>query len=178
MKKIGEMSRVELAAFICTHLAKCGIEITLTGGSCVSIYSENQYSSMDLDFIERISAKRKFLAKCLEEIGFYEKDRYFLHPDTELFVEFPPGPLAVGNEPITDIITIETEVGDLKIISPTESVKDRLAAYYFWNDLQCLDQAVLVADNNTINVAEVKRWSLTEGEEEKFEIFLSKLKKD
>ena len=178
MKNIGKMSRVELAAFICTHLAKRGIEITLTGGSCVSIYSENQYSSMDLDFIERISAKRKFLAKCLEEIGFYEKDRYFMHPDTELFVEFPPGPLAVGNEPITDIITIETEVGDLKIISPTESVKDRLAAFYFWNDLQCLDQAVLVADNNAINVAEVKRWSLTEGEEEKFEIFLSKLKKD
>ena len=178
MKKIGEMSREELAAFICTHLAKFGIEITLTGGSCVSIYSYNQYSSMDLDFIERISTKRKFLAKCLEEIGFYEKDRYFVHPDTELFVEFPPGPLAVGNEPITDIITIETEIGDLKIISPTESVKDRLAAYYFWNDLQCLDQAVLVADHNTINVAEVKRWSLTEGEEKKFEIFLGKLKKD
>ena len=40
MKNIGEMSRVELAAFICTHLAKCGIDITLTGGNCVNIYSE------------------------------------------------------------------------------------------------------------------------------------------
>lgn len=175
MKNIGEMSRKELAAFICTHLEKHEIEVTLTGGSCVSIYSDNQYSSMDLDFIERISVKRKFLIKCLEEIGFYEENRCFKHTDTELFVEFPPGPLAVGNEPITEVITLETEVGDLRIISPTESVKDRLAAYYFWNDLQCLDQAIMVADHNEINVDEVERWSFKQGEEEKFKVFLSKI---
>jgi len=177
MKAISEMSREELAAYVCTHLKKCGIEITLTGGSCVSIYSQNQYSSMDLDFIEKVYSKREFLAKCLTGIGFYEENRYFKHPETDLFVEFPPGPLAVGNEPITDIVTIETDTGDLRIISPTECVKDRLAAYYFWNDLQCLDQAILVSKHNNINIAEIKRWSVKEGEEEKFNIFLSKLNK-
>lgn len=75
MKEIKEMSRLELAAHICTHLQKYGIEITLTGGSCVSIYSENQYLSWDLDFIESITTKRKFLADCLKEIGFYEENR-------------------------------------------------------------------------------------------------------
>jgi len=65
MKNIGEMSRLELAAFICTHLRKQGIEVTLTGGSCVSIFSEDEYISMDLDFIEKYTTKHKILANCL-----------------------------------------------------------------------------------------------------------------
>jgi len=176
MKKISEMSRLELAAFICTHLQKHGIEITLTGGSCVSIYSEDQYLSWDLDFIEKFTSQRKLLAKYLNEIDFYEELRHFKHQETALFIEFPPGPLAVGNEAITDIVIIETDTGNLRIISPTECVKDRLAAYYFWNDLQCLDQAVLVSQHNIINFSEVKRWSIKEGEIEKFNTFQNKLK--
>jgi hypothetical protein len=52
MKEIKEMNRTELAAFICTHLETHGIEVTLTGGSYVSIYSQDEYVSHDLDFIE------------------------------------------------------------------------------------------------------------------------------
>jgi hypothetical protein len=177
MKKIIEMSRTELAAYVSTHLKKHDIEVTLTGGSCVSIYSKDKYVSGDLDFIETFRARRKLLINCLKEIGFSEENRSFIHPDTDLFIEFPPGPLAVGDEPITDIITIQTEVGDLRIISPTESVKDRLAAYYFWNDLQCLEQALLVAQYKDIDIDEVKRWSLKEGEAEKFQIFKNRLLK-
>lgn len=75
-----------------------------------------------------------------------------------------------------DIITIDTDTGTLRIISPTECVKDRLAAFYFWNDLQCLEQAVLVAKHNTINFKEIKRWSVKEREKDKFEFFINKLK--
>ena len=178
MKEIGKMSRLELAAYICSHLDKHGIEVTLTGGSCVSLYSQDEYVSGDLDFIERIPNKRKFLSDGLKEIGFKEKNKSYFHPDTDLFIEFPTGPLAIGDEPITDIITIRTDTGTLRIISPTESVKDRLAAYFFWNDLQSLEQAILVAKHRTINIDEVKRWSLKEGEEEKFKVFLVKLRQN
>ena len=30
-------------------------------------------------------------------------------------------------------------------MTPTDSVKDRLAAYYHWNDQQALEQAIMVA---------------------------------
>jgi len=152
MKSIKEMSLEELAAFISTHLKNNCIEVILTGGSCVSIYSKNQYVSMDLDFVETFYAKSKELAKRLSEIGFFEENRYFKHPDTDYIVEFPPGPLAIGNEPVKDIITLHFETGELKIISPTECVKDRLAAFYFWDDRQCLHQAVLVARMNDIDL--------------------------
>lgn len=175
MKSIKKMTLEELAAFISTHLRNNGIDIVLTGGSCVSIYSENKYVSMDLDFIETFYTKRKNLAKHLSEIGFFEENRYFKNPDTDFIVEFPPGPLAVGNEPITDIISLQFETGELRIISPTECVKDRLAAFYFWNDRQCLEQAVLVAKMNDINLNEVERWSKKESEETKFKEFLKEL---
>ncbi|MDF1527072.1 MAG: hypothetical protein P1S59_12500 [bacterium] len=34
------------------HLENKGIRVVLTGGSCVSIYSNNKYQSMDLDLVE------------------------------------------------------------------------------------------------------------------------------
>ena len=44
MKPIKEMSRTELAAFIQSHLESNGIDVVLSGGSCVSIYSnETRY---------------------------------------------------------------------------------------------------------------------------------------
>ena len=41
----------------------------LTGGSCVSIYTDNRYQSYDLDFIEEISSGRKKIAGILTELA-------------------------------------------------------------------------------------------------------------
>jgi hypothetical protein len=40
-----------------------------------------------------------------------------------------------------------------------------------WNDRQCLQQAVWVAQERAIDWKEIERWSRKEGEEEKFAIF-------
>ncbi len=45
------------------------------------------------------------------------------------FVEFPPGPLAVGVEPVKQVNELKFSTGMLRIISPTDCVKDRLAGY-------------------------------------------------
>jgi hypothetical protein len=154
----------ELAAFISSHLKRNGIDVVLSGGSCVSIYSENKYASLDLDFIEFGSFAKRKLRKVLGEIGFfYGKDRYFKSSETDIFLEFPPGPLSVGEEPVKEIITLNFSTGELRIISPTDCVKDRLAAYYHWGDLQSLEQAELVAKTNTIDLNELERWSAVEG---------------
>ncbi len=83
--------------------------------------------------------------------------------------------MAVGSEPVKDIINLQISGWNLKIISPTECVKDRLAGFYFWDDLQCLNQAVIVAQRNKIDIEEVGRWSKVENSIEKFEIFLKSL---
>ena len=109
------------------------------------MYASDRYVSMDLDFIERLHVTRRQLKQALAEIGFAEENRYFKHPETEFFLEFPAGPLAVGGEPVWAIEEIHLDTGILKLLSPTDCVKDRLAAFYHWNDRQCLLQAVWVA---------------------------------
>ncbi len=162
MKQIKDMSIGELAAFIFCHLKRQGIEVVLSGGSCVSIYTENKYASLDLDFIELYYIDRKKLRNILLEIGFHEQNKYFVNPETDIFLEFPPGPLSIGEEPVKEVITINFPTGELRIISPTDCVKDRLAAYYHWGDQQSLEQAVLVARDNRINLEEIERWSTLE----------------
>lgn len=171
MKEIRAMSMAELAAFVCSHLRRNGISVVLSGGGCVAIYTEGRYVSYDLDFIENLSSGRRKLKKVLVEIGFEEKGRYFKHPDTEYFLEFPPGPLAVGDEPPQSLTVLRFETGELTALSPTDCIKDRLAAYFHWNDQQCLEQALLVAGSADIDLAEIERWSLKEGEEGKFNRF-------
>jgi hypothetical protein len=130
MKPIREMTRGELSAFVQTHLRENGIEVVLSGGAAVSIYSDNQYLSYDLDLINIYAASHTTIRDAMIEIGFHEEGRHFTHPDTQLFIEFPPGPLTIGEEPVKQIDEIQFPTGILRIISPTDCVKDRLAAYY------------------------------------------------
>ena len=169
MKLIRNMSLAELAAFVCSHLKKHDINVVLTGGGCVSIYTTNQYQSFDLDFIETMHANRRRIKEALSEIGFYEEHRYFKHQETKFFIEFPSGPLSVGNEPVKKIVTMRFSTGELALLSVTDCVKDRLAGYYHWNDKQCLEQAILVAENNDIDLRELRRWSKLENKEAMFE---------
>jgi hypothetical protein len=167
----------EIAAFVCSHLKRAGIDCVLSGGACVSIYSENKYMSYDLDFIETGFTDRKKLVDAMNEIGFIEENRYFVRTDCKFFVEFPSGPLAVGSEPVKEIVTLKFKTGELRIISPTDAVKDRLAAFYFWDDLQSLEQAILITRFNEIDLDEVKRWSSVENKLILFNKFLYMLKK-
>jgi hypothetical protein len=175
MKSINKMTSAELAAFVASHLRNKGIDVVLSGGACVSIYSGNRYVSMDLDLINTRFAKRRRIRDAMREIGFSEEGRYFKHPDTEFFIEFPGGPLSVGDEPVKEIVEYKLETGTLRMISPTDCVKDRLAGYYYWDDLQCLDQAVLVASSNEISMEEIERWSKVEGKLEYFNSFKGRI---
>jgi len=82
---------------------------------------------MDLDFVNAGFTRRAAIREAMDALGFSEENRYFRHPDTELRVEFPPGPLGVGEEPVKQIDEIATDTGVVRIISPTDCVKDRLA---------------------------------------------------
>jgi len=176
MKPIVEMTQSELGAFVQTQLRKRGIELVLSGGAVVSIYSKNRYVSKDLDFVNIYAARRNSIQAAMEELGFHEEGRYFIHSDTQFFIEFPPGPLTIGDEPVKQIDELEFPTGTLKIISPTDCVKDRLAAYYHWGDQQCLVQATLVAQLQHIDFKEVERWSKLEGKLDDFEKISSRLR--
>jgi len=159
-------------------LQKNNINVVLSGGSCVSIYSQEKYVSMDLDFVNMAFTKPARIKAVMESLGFHEENRYFRHPDMDIVVEFPPGPLGVGEEPVKQIDEIQTGAGVLRIISPTDCVKDRRIWYYHDKDTECLRQAVLVARNNSIDLREIKRWSKVEGKSHEFQGIKDQLRKE
>jgi hypothetical protein len=174
MKPITQMSQLEVAAYIHDHLRRQGIDVVLSGGSVVAFYSHNLYVSKDVDLINIAFTRRSKLRIAMEAIGFREQGRHFIHHETQHIIEFPNGPLSVGQEPVGSIQEVTFETGILRVISATDCVKDRLCAFYFWNDLQGLEQAMLVCRNNPVNFEEIERWSRVEGKAEQYAVFLKR----
>lgn len=110
---------------VADHLRQNDICVVLTGGSCVSIYTNNRYLSYVLDFIEEGRSTRKKIGACLREIGFQGKDQYFTHTDTRFYVEFPSGPLAIGDEPVREIPRQEFVTGSLRLLSPAYTLIEK-----------------------------------------------------
>jgi len=170
----------ELAVLVSTALAEAGIVATLSGGAAVSIYSDNAYESADLDFVT--SEGHKMLASVIGELGFvrYQGSRLFEHSDCEWLVEFPPGPLGFGDTIVDakDIPLLGTKYGQLRIITPTLSILDRLAAYWYHGDNQTWDQALEVAKRQEIDWDYVYDWASSERQNKEEIDKLRKLSRD
>lgn len=158
-----DMGIVEIGSYICTQLEKEDIHVVLSGGACMEIYSA-KFSSYDIDLIERYSTQHKKIQVTMESLGFiqYKKGKYFKHQNNKYMVEFPTGPVAVGDEIIKEVATIETEFGYLRLLSATDCIKDRLCAFVYHFDEECLHQAVDVAIHNDIDYEELSRWVANE----------------
>lgn len=141
-----------------------GIDAVLVGGACVSIYSHNRYQSYDLDFATY--HELKLIEKILGQLGFRRTARCFSHPDCPYLIDFVNPPIAIGHESIRSFEILKTTAGSLTLLTPTDCVKDRLSAFFHWNDEQALEQALVVAKACTINL-NIKRWAEVEGYQEK-----------
>lgn len=171
-----KISIKDLAAIVTQKLSAKGIDAVLVGGACVSIYTKNRYASYDLDFVSYSPIKA--ISKALSELGFEkESSRHFIRKDCPFFVEFVAPPLAIGSEPVKEIGSLNTRRGKVVLLTATDCVKDRLAAYYHWNDSQALEQALMVAKSQDVNLREVNRWSGKEGYLDKYRNFLRILNK-
>lgn len=163
------ISLKDVAGFVSEELRKKGIDTVLVGGACVTIYSENRYQSYDLDYVTYEDMRK--VKKALLELGFTERQKYFQHKDCPWFIEFVSPPVAVGNEPVQKFSNVKTPLGTIKMLQPIDSVKDRLASFYHWNDKQALEQAVNICLEQKIDFKELKKWSTVEGHEKKFQLF-------
>lgn len=167
----------ELWHYVASHLKKKGIDTVLVGGAVVSVYTNGSYHSGDLDFVT-LDIFTNNLEEAMNEIGFIKHGRHYRNPEcNHLFVEFPGGPpLGIGED--TSIKPDEVKVNGtvIKIYSPTDCVKDRLASYIHFDADECLEQAVLVAKNHPIKLTAIKNWCKNEGSEETYKKLIKKIK--
>jgi len=164
---LASLTRAEMCALIVETLASDRIDVVLVGGSCVCIYTNESFGSLDLDFIDLTYSRRKEIASALAKIGFTPrgKTKYFENPDCQWSVEFPTAPLAIGHEQIDSarIASIETTMGTVRLLNPTDTIKDRLLWYYLEQDGQCWQQALEIARGHKIVWRDLKIWHEREG---------------
>jgi hypothetical protein len=163
----------ELASYVSEELKKRGIKTILVGGACATIYSKNRYQSSDLDFITYEEMKNVTLA--LKELGFKVKNRYFIHDECPWFIEFVSPPVAIGNEPIEKFEERKSKFGIIRMLLPTDSVKDRLAGFFHWDDRQGLEQAIDICLETEVDFKEIERWAIQEKSLNKYKEFVKKL---
>ena len=159
-----DMTLAEFAATISAHLSADGIDCVLTGGACVSIYTENQYESGDADFISRSEQSR--IVDSMKKLGFAPSSpgaKSLGHPKSEFTVEFPGREIYIGDERQTETAEIQIKGLKLKLLSPTQSTMDRLAAYLHWKDPQGLDQAGWICERHPVLLSRVYAWAKAEG---------------
>lgn len=170
-----KVSLKEVAGFVSEELRKRGIDIILVGGACVTIYSNNRYQSYDLDFVAYQDMKK--VKQALKELNFEEKNGYFRHSLCKWIIEFVSSPVAVGKQIISKFEEMKVATGTIKMLRIEDSVKDRLASYFYWNDRQGLSQAIDICFEQDVDFQEIENWSIKEGFKEKFNEFIQQFLK-
>lgn len=131
--------------------------------------------SVDVDFVLAESSSAEALDKAMAPLGFNRhRDRY-VHPDTAFYVEFPRGPLGIGEDLHIRPVWRSRRGARTLALSPTDACRDRLAAFYHWNDRQSLGVAVAIAVRNRVSLAKIRDWSRSEGHEDRFKVFTFEL---
>ena len=168
----------KLWRYVAWHLEGAGFSTTLVGGAVVAIYTEGLYRSGDLDMVLDLH-RRSDVTAALAEIGFFpDKSRYFKHPKCgHLYLEFPPGPVELGDEYPVFPAEISVEGRTLRLLSPTDCVKDRLAAYIHWKLRDRFRQSVLVCkrQKHAIDFKNPREWCEREGAPDVYRELLASL---
>ena len=170
MKNFSNTPIVELAAIVADHLRQRGITVVLVGGLAVEIYSENLYLTKDIDMIDMSYQAPAVLGQAMAEIGFSKQGRIYINDTTDICVEFPSGPLSVGEQLITETTVFKSHAGEIPILFPKDVIKDRLAAYFHWQDKPSLVQAVAVMTKHPIELNELKSFCQNENKENELDL--------
>lgn len=158
-------------------LRRTGIRAVLTGGACANLYSKGTYQSSDADFVLTRECGLENLDRALAPLGFVRKGTRYVHQLVPFFVEFPTGPLGIGQD--LGIKPVWRSRGSAKTLalSATDACRDRLAAFYHWNDQQSLGAAVAIALHHHVSFAKVRSWSAKEGHTKGYGAFLAELRR-
>ena len=168
----------DVAFEVCTVLDRIGTTAVLSGGAAATLYAPEAIQSFDLDFVLTVYGTSSRAAGALETLGFSLQGQHYEHASNPFLLEFPPGPLAIGDKLITRWTTLREQDRVLHVISATDSCRDRLAAFYHFGDRSALDQALAVqhAQASSVDLDVVRKWSEREGHAERCAEFMAGVK--
>jgi len=151
----------EFWVFVASHLEAEGIGVTLVGGAVATVYSKGQYESGDIDMVfDNMFEDRGKFENALNKIGIVKQDqRNFRHSDCIYTIEAKSPPISIGH--IIEKINPEKVDGEstkIKLLSPTDCIKDRLYKADEWADDEAFDAAIAVAREVGFNDKKLKNF--------------------
>lgn len=172
---IGVRSTLSDVCFeVCTALDGIGIIAVLTGGSAATVYAPTVYQSRDADFILTMHGSGG--VEVLSRLGYVERGGTYEHSQNQFSLEFPRGPLAIGDDLLTSWDSIHRGSQVLHIFTRTDCVRDRLMWFYMDNDRSALKAAIGVAESGSVDLDAISKWSRREGFAAQCDYFFSKVK--
>ena len=148
-------SLLEVAAQTSQCLERAGIQVAIVGGSAVTAYAPEIYTSKDIDFAAINGAKRREFALALSELGFRARGRDFVHPQSSFSLDLVADTPYIDQRPITKFEILKTRFGPVRVYTFEDAIADRIAAFLHWGDSQSLD----VAERVVRARADLTTWS-------------------
>jgi hypothetical protein len=168
-----QSSLTDVCFEVCTALHRIGITAVLTGGSAATFYAPDAYQSRDADFI--ITLRADGGPRVLAGLGYAEDGGTFEHCENAYTLEFPRGPLAVGDDLVGTWETVRRGDQLLHVLSRTDCVRDRLMWFYASNDRSALRAAIGVVGSGSVNRDLIMAWSLREGFRKECDYFFERI---
>ena len=166
----------QVAALISSTLDKYGCDPVLIGKACAAIYGGSSIKPKIIDFVVR-EYNIENVAQAMKGIGFSKVGhRTFASKRCPYEVFLSTYPITVGDDVVGEVRVMKTARGPLKLLLPTDCVRQRLSMYYRWGDKEALDDAIKVGRRKKVDLKLVKRWSDWEWASERFAEFLHLLK--
>lgn len=160
--ELKNLSMEELASYVCTELNKKDINVVLSGGSCMELYTNELYSSYDIDFVMKYTYSQKLIEQTMVELGFKIEGKYYILEESQFFIEILTPPVAVGDQFLSEFATRNTKVGTLTLLTANDCVKDRLCGCFYHDDKTCFEHALAVGHKNSIDKDELRNWAANE----------------
>ncbi len=121
---------IHVSAIITELLAEYDIRPIIVGGLGVEIYTMNGYTTQDVDFVMR---RNDHFATIMQEIGFQQAGKDWVHHDLGISVEVPGEELA-GD--MKQIVEVSLDTRKIYVIGVEDLILDRLRAAVHWKSLE------------------------------------------
>lgn len=158
------------------YLADCDLDPVLIAHGCAAFYASSVHPKTVEFVISDFTLPA--LGRVMKAIGFEaEGVTVFTSKRCPVEVVFSPPPMTAGDDVVRDTVTVKTREGNVRMLTETDCVRQLLAMFYRWGDVEAINEAVAVAREcrENIDFELIRRWSDWEWCPEKFVEFMNRL---
>lgn len=165
-----KLSFRESVSHIFSALKEHDVDAVLIGEGAAALYStavevENLALVIPVFHVE-------FMENLLKKLSFRMGEvRHFTSSKSSFDIQFYSPPILLGDSRAGRCETITTRKAEITLLSPTDSVRDRLAQWYRWGNRRALEQALAVSRSQAVDFDLLASWSAKEGADKQFSEF-------